>query len=131
MDAEKESQVRDYIEQKQQAEWDSVIADIFWLKQEVQDEAGVETQDKWHLFSWLRNDENLLSYADLTMKLEKDENWKVKLENLPWGERVKYRLLELKLSITCLYFAEFKDFLRAPAFAIASLAMRLLVLLRP
>ncbi len=112
MDAEKESQVRDYIEQKQQAEWDNVIADIFWLKQEVQDEAGVETQDKWHLFSWLRNDENLLSYADLTMKLEKDENWKVKLENLPWGERVKYRLLELKLSITCLYFAEFKDFLR-------------------
>lgn len=50
---------------------------------------------------WLKNDKNLLEYAKLYNKPEKLSAW----------ESIKFKLLEVKLSITCPYFADFKDFL--------------------
>ena len=97
MNADTESKVNEYIQQKEESEWNSgildTVADLAWLEK--------ETKDKWHFFKWLRNDENLLTYANLTMDSE----------NLSFWDSVKRKLLELKLSITCKYFPDFKDFL--------------------
>ena len=96
MDSSKESEIKDYIQKKEEATWTTAlidtVADLAWLEKESK---------KWALSKRLKNDENLLSYADLTMKTEKLTFW----------ESVKHKLLELKLSITCPYFADFKDFL--------------------
>ena len=93
----KESEVKNYIDKKEQEQWLSglydAVVDLAWLEKETKQSV---------LYKWLKNDESLLSYAELSMKTEKLNIW----------ESIKYRLLELKLSISCPYFADFKDFLQ-------------------
>ena len=61
-----------------------------------------ETWDWLKLFEWLKNDKNLLTYAELKNKEESE---------LSGWDKLKINLLELKLSITCPYFSDFKVFL--------------------
>ncbi len=105
MDAEKKAKVEEYINENEQTQWfwklADVVEDLTWLKEETESwqENGPE---KWFLKKWLKNDESMLAYAELVMKTEK----------LSWWESIKQKLLELKLSITCKYFEDFKDFLQ-------------------
>lgn len=96
LDAEKKAKVENYVEEKEQKNWfwklAETIADLAWVEKETKES---------FLNKWLKNDENLLTYAELTMKTEKLNFW----------ESIKRKLLEVKLSITCPYFADFKDFL--------------------
>lgn len=98
MDASKEEEVKQYIEEKEKTEWLSgvfeVTADLVWIEKETKESI---------LSNWLKNNEELLTYAKLTMK-----------ERLTAWEKIRYNLLELKLSIPlfCPYFADFKDFLQ-------------------
>ena len=96
MDTNKETKVKDYIEQKENSEWNgeliNTVADLVWLEKEAKD---------WILSERLKNNEGLLSYAKLVLKTE----------NLNFWEKMKKWLLEVKLSITCPYFSDFKDFL--------------------
>lgn len=94
----KESEIKKYIEEKEWTEWYSKIIDavssLTWKEKE---------NEEWpKLFNWLKNDKNLLKYAELTMKGE----------NLNRGEKFQVALLEVKLSITCSYFPDFKIFLK-------------------
>ncbi len=105
MDSQKEQQVKNYINENEQSQWFwwlvDVVEDLMWLKEET--ESWVENwPEKWFLSKWLKNDEAMLAYAELVMKVEELNFW----------ERVKQKLLELKLSITCPYFDDFKDFLQ-------------------
>ena len=93
----KETEIKNYIDKKEQSQslsglFDAVV-DLAWLEKETK---------KWVLYKWLKNDEHLLSYADLAMKTEKLTAW----------DRIRYNLLDLKLSISCPYFPDFKDFLQ-------------------
>lgn len=105
MDVEKKAKVEEYINENEQTQWfwklAETVADLTWLKEETESwqENGPE---KWFLSKWLKNDEAMLTYAELVMKVEELSFW----------ERVKQKLLELKLSITCPYFDDFKDFLQ-------------------
>lgn len=96
MDVEKKAKVEEFIETNEQTKWywklAETVADLAWVEKETKE---------WFLSKWLKNDENLLKYAELTMKTEKLNFW----------ESIKHRLLELKLSVTCPYFADFKYFL--------------------
>ena len=96
MDQSKEQQIKEYIDSNEQTKW-------FWkLAETVADLAWVEKETKESFLSkWLKNDESLLAYAELVMKVEDLNTW----------EKIKKGLLELKLSITCFYFADFKYFL--------------------
>lgn len=96
MDVNTELEVKNYVEQKEKEQADT-LGVLGELKNKLKDEAEKGDDDKWHLFKWLRNDENLLTYAKLVMDWEKFS--------------FKHWLLELKLSVTCPYFADFKDFL--------------------
>lgn len=93
---EKEAEIKSYIQDKEQAEWkaDLVgnIAELTSLEEEVKD---------WFLSEWIRNDKGLLSYAELAMKKE----------DLSFWESTKFNLLDIKLSLTCSYFSDFKNFL--------------------
>lgn len=95
MEALKESKVKDYINKKEQAEWKSSLAgtilELTSLEKEVKD---------WFLSEWIKNDKGLLSYAELAMK-----------KNLNFWESIKFKLLDVKLSLTCPYFTDFKSFL--------------------
>lgn len=92
----KESEIKNYIQHKELSKSYSnffeTIADLVWLEKETKEKI---------LTNWLKNDESLLAYANLVMKTEKLNFW----------ESIKRKLLEVKLSITCPYFADFKDFL--------------------
>ena len=96
MDSQKEQQVKDYIQKKEETEWNSdlvkTVSDLVWLEAETKE---------WFFSWWLKNDKNLLEYANLSNKTEKLNIW----------ESIKFKLLEIKLSITCPYFADFKEFL--------------------
>lgn len=96
MDADKKAKIEEYIDSNEKTQWfwilTETITDLTWIEKETK---------KWFLSKWLKNDENLLAYAELTMRTEKLSIW----------ESIKQKLLELKLSITCPYFADFKDFL--------------------
>ena len=96
MDAEKKAKVEEYINNNEETQWfwaiAETVAELAWIEKETKE---------WFLTTWLKNDENLLAYAELTMKTEKLNIW----------ESIKQKLLELKLWITCPYFADFKDFL--------------------
>lgn len=104
MDVEKRAKVEEYINENEQTQWfwklAETVADLTWLKEETESwqENGPE---KWFLKKWLKNDESMLAYAELVMKTEK----------LSWWESIKQKLLEVRLSITCYYFSEFKAFL--------------------
>lgn len=105
MDSQKEQQVKNYINENEQTKWFwwlmDVVEDLTWLKEET--ESWVENwPEKWFLSKWLKNDEAMLAYAELVMKPEKLNFW----------ESIKQKLLEVKLSITCPYFEDFKDFLQ-------------------
>lgn len=99
---EKESQIKEYVQNKEKG-W------LLWtfdsIKSEFNSLVWRETKEteKWlHLFEWLKNDKNLLTYAELKNKEESElSSW----------EKIKLNLLELKLSITCPYFSDFKAFL--------------------
>lgn len=90
MELEKESKIKNYIQEKEQLTWNTV-ADLSSLDKEIKD---------WFLTEWVRNDAGLLKYAELAMKKE-----------LSLGESVKLSLLDLKLSLSCPYFSDFKKFL--------------------
>lgn len=94
---EKEYEIKRYIESREQTEWESgfvdTIAELTSLKKEVKE---------WFLSEWLKNDKGLLSYADLAMKTE----------DLSFWESIKFKLLDIKLSLTCSYFSDFKNFLK-------------------
>ena len=96
MDSQKEQQVKDYMQKKEETEWNSdlvkTVSDLVWLEAETKE---------WFFSWWLKNDKNLLEYANLSNKTEKLNIW----------ESIKFKLLEIKLSITCPYFADFKEFL--------------------
>lgn len=96
MDNQKEQQVKDYIQEKEKTEWNSklveTVSDLAWLERETKE---------WFFSWWLKNDKNLLTYAQLHDKKDFLNAW----------EDIQFKLLELKLSITCPYFADFKDFL--------------------
>ena len=98
MDQNKEQQIKEYIDSNEQTKW-------FWkLAETVVDLAWVEKETKeWFLSRWLKNNESLLTYAELVMKTEDLNTW----------ERIRLKLLEIKLSIpfVCPYFDDFKDFL--------------------
>jgi len=98
MEASNESKIKDYIQEKEKTEWFGWIIDIIgsltWLEKETKD---------WIFSKWLKNDENLLEYAKLSNRVEE----------LRFGENIKFKLLEVKLSVTCPYFADFKAFIRA------------------
>ncbi len=106
MDAEKKAKVEEYINNNE-PQWfwklaKGIVEDLTWLKEETESwqENGPE---KWFLSLWLKNNETMLAYAELAMKTEK----------LTPKESIKYKLLELRLSIPfcCPYFADFKEFL--------------------
>ena len=91
------TKVEGFIENKKKEEgkdWNLIetVADLVWVEKETKEN---------FLNKWLNNDESLLSYAELKMKSEKLTIW----------ESLKQKLLEIKLSITCPYFADFNDFL--------------------
>lgn len=94
---EKEAEIKSYIQDKEQSEWkvDLVdnIAELASLENEVKD---------WFFSEWIKNDKGLLSYAELAMKKE----------NLSFWESTKFKLLDMKLSLTCSYFTDFKNFLK-------------------
>lgn len=96
MDADKKAKVEEYIDKNEKTKWfwkiTETVAELTWVEKETKDS---------FLSKWLKNDKNLLSYAELTMKTEKLNFW----------ELIKSKLLELRLSITCPYFADFKFFL--------------------
>ena len=107
MDAEKKAKVEEYINNNE-PQWfwklaEGIVEDLTWLKEETESwqENGPE---KWFLSLWLKNNETMLAYAELAMKTEK----------LTPKESIKYKLLELRLSIPfcCPYFADFKEFLK-------------------
>ena len=93
--------IKEYIQEKEKKS-------IIWLFSEMKAEFDSlvsketkETRESLHIFEWLKNDKNLLTYAEL-----KNKEWE-----LSWWEKVTLQLLEVKLSITCPYFLDFKDFL--------------------
>ena len=96
MDIDKKAKVEEYINNNEQEKWywklAETVADLVWVEEEVKE---------WFLNKWLKNEKSLLEYAELSMKTEKLNFW----------ETIKRKLLEVKLSITCPYFADFKDFL--------------------
>lgn len=91
MDAKEQEKVKDFIEKKEETEPRSILLDavveLTWLKEETESNFFSE---------WLKNDKDLLTYAELFNK--KDES-------------IKFSILEAKLYFTCPYFADFKDFL--------------------
>ena len=98
---ENESQIKEYINNKNK---DSVHWTLDSIKTEFDSLIGKEEKEtkEWlKLFGWLKNDKNLLQYAELQSKEGNLKRW----------EKVKMELLELKLSVTCPYFKDFKAFL--------------------
>lgn len=96
-----EAQIKEYIENKQK---DSVSWTFESIKTEFNSLIWKEKKETWDwlkLFEWLKNDKNLLTYAELKSKEKDLKRW----------EKVKMDLLDLKLSITCPYFKDFKTFL--------------------
>ena len=66
MDADSEAKVKEYINHNEETQWlwklAETIADLAWIEKETKE---------GFLGKWLKNDENLLLYAELTMKTEK------------------------------------------------------------
>lgn len=98
---EYEWKIKEYVQEKEK---NSVV----WLIDSIKTELNVlawkewwQEKDKFHFFERLKNDKNLLTYAEL-----KNKEWELKF----W-DKFKLQLLELKLSITCPYFSDFKIFL--------------------
>ncbi len=88
--------IQEYIKEKEEKNWLKKLAEVF-----DGDEEKEEDKESFSFFNWLKNDKNLLEYANLYNKPEKLNIW----------ESIKFKLLEVKLSITCPYFADFKNFL--------------------
>jgi len=94
MESSQKSQIEAYITEKESKDSDNLIdtiANLGLIEQETKDNM---------LKNWLKNDEKLLSYAELAFN-----------EKLNTKEYIEKWLLELRLSITCPYFRDFKDFL--------------------
>ena len=96
MDASQKAKVEEYINNNEQGRWywklADTVADLAWVEKETKEN---------FLTKRLKNDEALLTYAGLAMSTEKLNIW----------ESIKKKLLEVKLSITCPYFSDFKIFL--------------------
>jgi len=97
MDIDKKTKVKEYINDNEQTKWYwkfvETIADLTWVEKETKES---------FLTNWLKNDDDLLAYAELAIKTEKLNFWEI----------LKQRLLELKLSVACPYFEDFKEFLK-------------------
>lgn len=100
MNTEQEGRVKEFVDKYEETEWLWPLADVVenltWLKENAE-----SWQENGPLSKWLKNNETMLAYAELSMKTEKLKFW----------ESIKKKLLELKLSITCPYFEDFKEFL--------------------
>lgn len=93
-----EAKIKEYIEKKeekqqQEPNYLDSVTDLVWLEEETRD---------WVLSEWLKNDKSLLAYARLFNKQGKLNIW----------DSLRFKILEVKLSVTCPYFADFKDFLK-------------------
>ena len=97
LDVEKQAKIEEFIETNEQTQWlwgfAETVAELAWVEKETKE---------WFLSKWLKNDENLLAYAELAMKTEKLSIW----------ESITRLKLEVILNFTCRYFAEFKNFLQ-------------------
>ena len=97
MDSAKKEKIENYIEKKEKAEQEWKLNDsttVAWIQK--------ETKEDLNLFQWLRNDKDLLTYAEMVMK-NKDLNIK---------DSLNFGLLEFKLSLSCPFFEDFKEFLK-------------------
>ena len=83
------NKIDDYIEQKESKT-------SLWQIEDNLEELGLDVQ----ITHWLKNDEQMLKYAKLYLKRDKN-----------MMESIRLQFLELKTSITCPYFADFKIFL--------------------
>ena len=96
MNAEQKAKVEEYIDENEKKKWywdvADTVADLAWVEKETKDD---------FINKWLKNNKNLLKYAELAMKSDKLTVW----------ESLEQKLLDIKLSISCPYFADFKDFL--------------------
>lgn len=91
-----EEKIQEFIDEKERnsswvANWIELLGEATWIEK--------ETTEK--IKNRLKNDKNLLDYAELFTKTEKLNIW----------DTIKLNLLNLKLSITCAYFSDFKEFL--------------------
>ena len=93
---------------------------IVWALKDFKDsllwQEKKENDDGPKLFEWLKNDEKLLKYAELQMKVNEAElKANAKVERLSFWEKLKLEVdkakMELLGSITCPYFKDFQDFL--------------------
>lgn len=96
MDAQQKSKVEAYIDENEKKKWywglADTVADLAWVEKETKE---------GFINKWLKNDKNLLRYAELAIKTDKLTVW----------ESIEQKLLDIKLSISCPYFVDFKDFL--------------------
>lgn len=98
---ENETQIKEYIENKQK---NSVLWSIESATSEFNSLIWKEEKETWDwlkLFERLKNDKALLKYAEYKERENELKRW----------EKFKMELLELRLSITCPYFKDFKEFL--------------------
>jgi len=96
---ENEAQIKEYIEDKENESPITQLENLaweIWLWKEKK-----EWDDGPHLFDWLKNDKNLLKYAEL----------KAREGSLDFRENKRFQLLDLWLSVACPYFSDFKQFL--------------------
>lgn len=100
MDENKKDKVKAYIKENENNTQEGWNPDP--IKTLTDDLSSLEQETEfWFLSERLRNDKGLLAYAELAMQKEKLSIWK----------SIKLKLLDMKLSITCPYFEDFKDFL--------------------
>ena len=98
---ENEAQIINYIKEKEEGTLSWTIENIETEFNNLVWKEKKETEDWLKLFERLKNDKYLLKYAE----------YKSKENELKWWDKVKMELLELRLSITCPYFKDFKAFL--------------------
>lgn len=98
---ENETKITEYINEKEKNTLSWTLTSI---ENDFNNLVWKETKETWDwlkLFEWLKNDKALLKYAEYKEKENELKRW----------EKFKMELLELKLSITCPYFKDFKEFL--------------------
>ena len=97
LDTDKKTKVEEYINIHEQEKWywklAETVADLAWLEKETKENL---------IHKRLKNNKDLLTYAELHNKIE----------NLNIWESLQLKLLEVKLSVSCPYFEDFKDFLK-------------------
>ena len=77
MDIDKKTKVKEYINDNEQTKWYwkfvETIADLTWVEKETKES---------FLTNWLKNDDDLLAYAELAIKTEKLNFWEILKQRL-------------------------------------------------